>query len=144
MPTPGKCRCTCSIRPTPLFSLTVSCSPNYSTLSQKCPLICAAMPVIRKPSSYAGGSVPGLSYARPAGVLQQGGHLGDCARSVRPVRTTRAPGANLCGGYVARGTTTRVLVDSAVQPQGQGQLDRVDGRPMRWRPTGQADFLSIA
>ncbi len=41
-------------------------------------------------------------------------------------------------------TTTGVPADSAVQPQGQGQLDRVDGRPMRWRPTGEADLLSIA
>ena len=68
--------------------------------------------------SHAGRGLSGLSHARSAGVLQQGRHLGDCARSVRPVWTTRAHGANLRGGYVARGERTRVPADSAVQPHG--------------------------
>ncbi len=65
-----------------------------------------ARPVSGGAFSHPGRGVPNLSYARSAGVLQQGRHLGDRARPVRPVWATRADRADLRRGHVAGGEAT--------------------------------------
>jgi len=49
----------------------------------------------------AGRGLSNFSHARRASVLQQGRRLGDRAQPVRPVRTTRAHAADVCGGDAA-------------------------------------------
>ena len=94
--------------------------------------------------SHPGRGLPHLSYARSAGVLQQGRHLGDRAQPVRPVGTARADAAHLCRGHFAGRERTRVPADPAFHPARQRQSDRVDGRPLRRRQLGDLVYFQLS
>src|SRR5713101_2090401 len=103
------------------------------------------MPTRGKPLyTYSIRATLSFSYARSAGVLQQGRHMGGRAQPARPVRTTWAHAADLRSGHLAWGARTRVPADPALHPAGQRQLDRVDGRPLRWRSIGEPDLFQLS
>src|SRR6266404_5285985 len=141
MPTRGKCLCTYSIRATPSSRFSRTCSRNYSGLLPKCPLTCAGTPATPKFFFARSRGLPYFSYARCAGVLQQGRHMGDRAQPAWPVRTTCAHAAHLRGGHLAWRERTRVPADPAFHPAGQRQFDRVDGCPLRRRSIGEPDLF---
>src|SRR5208337_5427560 len=87
-----------------------------------------ACPLSGSSLSDPGRGVPDLSHARSSGVLQQGRYLGDRTRPVQPIWATGTSSANLRCGYLAWRERTRVPLDSAFYPTGQGQFDRLDGR----------------
>ena len=57
--------------------------------------------------SRAGRGLPHFSYARSAGVLQQGRYMGDRAHPIEPVRTTYSDAADLRRGNLARRESSR-------------------------------------